>query len=58
MHSFVSVYYNIGANVINTISLYEMNNKIVTRVTDFADKTLQTSNGVAVLNIGENDVGD
>lgn len=52
------MYYNIGVNASGTIILYEMNNKIVTRVTDFADNTLPTSNGVAVLNIGENDVGD
>lgn len=35
-----------------------MNNKIVTKIAKFADKTLTNSNGVAVLNIGENDVGD
>ena len=58
MHSFISIYYNIGADNTVIMSLYEMNNKIVTRVTDFADNTLPTSNGVAVLNIGENDVGD
>ena len=58
MHSFVSIYYNIGANIINTISLYEMNNKIVTRIAAFADTALTTSSGVAVLNMGENDVGD
>lgn len=58
MHSFISIYYNIGANNTVIMSLYEMNNKIVTHVTDFADNALPTSNGVAVLNIGENDVGD
>lgn len=35
-----------------------MNNKIVTRVTDFADNTLPTSNGVSILNMGENEKGD
>lgn len=35
-----------------------MNNKIITNTAKFADKILINSNGVAVLNIGENDVGD
>lgn len=52
------MYYNIGAKNTVIMSLYEMNNKIVTRVTDFADNTLPTSNGVAVLNMGENEKGD
>ena len=58
MHSFVSVYYNIGADISNTIALYEMNNNIITNITNFADKTLTNSNGVAIMYAGENDIGD